>query len=1360
MNIRSLIVTAVLATTIFCSGGAVSAQAVTDNSALIAQLQSQIATLMAQILALQGQQGTTTGTTWCYTFDRNLGFAESGTTDVSFLHAALKKQNISYGSDADTIYTEATAIGVRQFQAKYGLIQTGYVGAATRAELNSLYECSTIPPACLNGAGALLPGQSYCSSQPSITVTSPVGGETWKTGETHTITWTSQGASAVNYNVQIGLLDMRYGNEDTDRYENTIAYSIPNTGSYAWTIPQSFGGFVGFGSVSQPVYKIVVHSWSDASTGVALAGTSNSSFTIIAPTIGATTTLGTPTLIASLSTPSQYIAASSSNATQAAYNFFVASGSSTIITELKFSATNNTVANICFGTVCAAPINGVADLTGLQLAVPGGAAGTIQSVQVSYVPVGIGGLSSGTTSQVALTYVGYIFGGTSQSIATNVPAPMVTLVGSTPTFTYVNSTGAPATGLIIGSKNQIGQVTISASSKGAIKVRQINFTVSGPAGFTLSSPSLAIGNTTISGSSCAWSSVAGAVVCTFNSGLTSTYATDYAIPAGQSQTFSLYATVGGTLSGSPSISTSLVAGGTYWDDSSTNGTSGTGLSANLIYNFPTTTYTTTYVGNSQTQPQPSIISITPTQGGSGTNVTISGTNLSGASSVGFYRPGQTEASASVVVLSATSNSVNFTIGAGFDGMVDAGVYQVVVVTPSGTSNNLSFTHILPTNEPSITVTSPNRGEQWQIGSTHNITWNVQSTYNFNTNIYLASALDMSHEWLIATSASSVANAGNTFTWTVGSATPFVNTVGLPPSGNYFISVCRAAVTNVTNGGEDCDYSDNYFTITAPATAVNGVCGSANGTSVAVAPSANLCSVGTTIGVAGNATVAGMATTSWSWTCAGSNGGASASCSATATTTPLALSCSASPSPVQIGSSATFTASASGGTGSYTYSWSGACTGTSQTCSNSFSTLGTQTASVTATSGSYKSTAICNVNSFIPGGCGTAAKSYSYLDGTLLGTWCLSGNPTPSAPAFPAQGGTTTWTCPSSTGGIVTCTATRSSAPAVVQTALTATCSPSVTSATVGQPVTWSATNVSGGTGTGYTYSWSGSGTFSGIGSAVTNTYTVAGTKTTYLTVDDSAYGFANITCPTISVNTTPACLNGTGVLLPGQSYCSTQASGSGLSQSIQMAVSGACGSAQGTSTATAPSANLCSTGTASSPAADSGYWTWTCMGSNGGIAASCTATIPAPVAVAPPCGILAVGATLTPGNYITSCNGSYKLVLQADGNAVVYNASNVALWNSHTQGKSSAKLVLQADGNLVIYGANGAALWASGSSGKPTGLNMQSDGNLVIYDTTGKVLWASNTAVAASSSSSQNSLASISDAIANILAQIKTMLGQ
>src|SRR5262249_40774998 len=52
-------------------------------------------------------------------------------------------------------------------------------------------------------------------------------------------------------------------------------------------------------------------------------------------------------------------------------------------------------------------------------------------------------------------------------------------------------------------------------------------------------------------------------------------------------------------------------------------------------------------------------------------------------------------------------------------------------------------------------------------------------------------------------------------------------------------------------------------------------------------------------------------------------------------------------------------------------------------------------------------------------------------------------------------------------------------------------------------------------------------------------------------------------------------------------------------------VNGACGSANGATVSTKPTANLCTAGTAST-VAGSGPWSWTCAGSNGGSTATCS----------------------------------------------------------------------------------------------------------------------------------------------------------
>jgi hypothetical protein len=51
-------------------------------------------------------------------------------------------------------------------------------------------------------------------------------------------------------------------------------------------------------------------------------------------------------------------------------------------------------------------------------------------------------------------------------------------------------------------------------------------------------------------------------------------------------------------------------------------------------------------------------------------------------------------------------------------------------------------------------------------------------------------------------------------------------------------------------------------------------------------------------------------------------------------------------------------------------------------------------------------------------------------------------------------------------------------------------------------------------------------------------------------------------------------------------------------------------------------------------------------------------------------------------------------------------------------------MVMQGDGNLVLYGASNSALWASGTSGNPGAyLVLGDDGNLVVDSAAGTVLW-------------------------------------
>lgn len=100
--------------------------------------------------------------------------------------------------------------------------------------------------------------------------------------------------------------------------------------------------------------------------------------------------------------------------------------------------------------------------------------------------------------------------------------------------------------------------------------------------------------------------------------------------------------------------------------------------------------------------------------------------------------------------------------------------------------------------------------------------------------------------------------------------------------------------------------------------------------------------------------------------------------------------------------------------------------------------------------------------------------------------------------------------------------------------------------------------------------------------------------------------------------------------------------------------------------------------------------------------------------------------SLYPGQSLLTPDHKYKLVLQRDGNLVIYSQSR-AIWASGTNGKQASQLSMQPDGNLVIYNTQGSALWSSGTSNNgQSRLVMQQDGNLVIYNTT-RSTWSTNT---------------------------------
>jgi len=104
---------------------------------------------------------------------------------------------------------------------------------------------------------------------------------------------------------------------------------------------------------------------------------------------------------------------------------------------------------------------------------------------------------------------------------------------------------------------------------------------------------------------------------------------------------------------------------------------------------------------------------------------------------------------------------------------------------------------------------------------------------------------------------------------------------------------------------------------------------------------------------------------------------------------------------------------------------------------------------------------------------------------------------------------------------------------------------------------------------------------------------------------------------------------------------------------------------------------------------------------------------------------LLAGERLRPGWYLQSPRRLCHLIMQKDGNLVLYAADGRALWASDTRYVASATAFMQRDGNFVIYSGSGRAAWASATDGHPGArLTAQDSARVVVTSRSGALLWS------------------------------------
>lgn len=299
----------------------------------------------------------------------------------------------------------------------------------------------------------------------------------------------------------------------------------------------------------------------------------------------ATSALASSTLVAS-SPVSQFVVGGSSFGVATFKLSTASAGTQATVRELHFaiSGVSDAVTSVTVGGVTSPVVSGSATVSGLNIVIS--STGTDVPVTVKYSgfqnSTSGGSLTAGGQSTTTLTYIEAVAG--SGSVITDTPTVAsngMTLVASKPSVTVSSTQGGT---LILGTENKVGEFTVTADANGKISVATATMTVSA-VGFTsplFESFRVADGNTTITNSSVATTSATTAVI---------TFSPEYEISAGQSKTFSVFATVRGSASAgiTPYVASSLSATGFQWRDVIGSNASYPGT---LIINFPTNSYTT------------------------------------------------------------------------------------------------------------------------------------------------------------------------------------------------------------------------------------------------------------------------------------------------------------------------------------------------------------------------------------------------------------------------------------------------------------------------------------------------------------------------------------------------------------------------------------------------------------------------------------------------------------------------------------------------------------------------------------------------------------------------------------------------
>jgi len=171
---------------------------------------------------------TSTNATWLSATQAKIGVISVGNTN-SYGHPTSAALGRLHTANVKTYWTELGA-GVAPL-AGWDKYANGQV------IISATWQPGGVDTVRSNGVGTPFAdtftnsGSAGDVTAPAVAVTSPDGGETWKAGSSHAITWNATDA------VGVTSVDLAWSSDGGATFPNALASGIANSGSWSWTVP-------------------------------------------------------------------------------------------------------------------------------------------------------------------------------------------------------------------------------------------------------------------------------------------------------------------------------------------------------------------------------------------------------------------------------------------------------------------------------------------------------------------------------------------------------------------------------------------------------------------------------------------------------------------------------------------------------------------------------------------------------------------------------------------------------------------------------------------------------------------------------------------------------------------------------------------------------------------------------------------------------------------------------------------------------------------------------------------------------------------------------------------------------------------